>query len=66
MYSSNGGASMSIVAEIVGSVLGRQVAMAIFRQTENGMADLVSVIGNTSPQDATKTGSITQCAATSS
>ena len=29
---------MSIVAEIVGSVLGRQVAMAIFRQTENGMA----------------------------
>ena len=44
---------MSIVAEIVGSVLGRQVAMAIFRQTENGMADVASVIGNTSPQDAT-------------
>jgi hypothetical protein len=36
---------MSIVAEIIGSVLGRQVAMAIFRQTENGMADVASVIG---------------------
>src|SRR5208283_299541 len=35
---------MSIVAEIVGSVLGRQVAMAIFRQTENGMAEVASVM----------------------
>ncbi|MDP7729635.1 MULTISPECIES: hypothetical protein [Mycobacterium] len=30
--------------DIVGSVRGRQVAMAILRQTENGIADGVSVM----------------------
>jgi hypothetical protein len=41
---------MSIVAEIVGSVRGRQVAMAIFRHTENAIAELASVIEHSSPR----------------
>lgn len=40
MYSSSRVASTSIVAEMIGSVLGRQVAMAILRHTENGTDDV--------------------------
>src|SRR5262249_12919275 len=40
MYSNSRVASISAVAQIIGSFRGRQVAMAILRQVENGIADI--------------------------
>src|SRR5271166_2044400 len=48
MYTRSPVASISMVAQMIGSVLGRQVAMAIFRQTENGTDDAVQIIGTPS------------------
>jgi hypothetical protein len=39
------------VAEIIGSVLRRHVAMATFRQTDNGIDDVASVIRHPFPKD---------------
>ena len=47
---------MFIVAEMVGSFLGRQAAMAILRHAENGMDGVLRVIGGFLPRRAARSG----------
>jgi hypothetical protein len=48
MYASRREASISAVAQIIGSFRGRQVAMAILRQVENESGDFSSAIDDLS------------------
>jgi hypothetical protein len=47
---------MFIVAEMVGSFLGRHDAIAILRQTENGMDGVLRVIGGFLPRRTARSG----------